>query len=53
MSRDATTGENRLEGDYLMNAQGEDVVAGTRPTERISQLALDMQTTGGPGFIST
>ena len=42
MSRDATTGENRLEGDYLMNAQGEDVVAGTRPTERISQLEVDM-----------
>jgi pyruvate,orthophosphate dikinase len=42
MSRDATTGDNRLEGDYLMNAQGEDVVAGTRPTERISQLAADM-----------
>ncbi len=46
MSRDATTGENRLEGDYLMNAQGEDVVAGTRPTERITQLAVDMPEVG-------
>ena len=32
MSRDATTGEPHLEGDYLINAQGEDVVAGIRPT---------------------
>ncbi len=30
MSRNATTGEPQLEGDYLINAQGEDVVAGTR-----------------------
>ncbi len=42
MSRNATTGESRLEGDYLINAQGEDVVAGTRPTLPISQLAEDM-----------
>jgi pyruvate,orthophosphate dikinase len=42
MSRDATTGENRLEGDYLINAQGEDVVAGIRPTKRIEQLAVEM-----------
>ncbi len=46
MSRDATTGDKRLEGDYLMNAQGEDVVAGTRPTERIEQLAVDMPEVG-------
>ncbi len=42
MSRDATTGENRLEGDYLLNAQGEDVVAGIRPTKRISELVTEM-----------
>ena len=42
MSRDATTGENRLEGDYLINAQGEDVVAGIRATLPIDQLATDM-----------
>ncbi len=42
MSRNATTGENALEGDYLMNAQGEDVVAGTRPTKRIEQLQTEM-----------
>ncbi len=42
MSRNATTGEPNLEGDYLINAQGEDVVAGTRATLRIQQLASDM-----------
>ena len=42
MSRDATTGENNLEGDFLINAQGEDVVAGNRPTEPISTLATAM-----------
>jgi pyruvate,orthophosphate dikinase len=42
MSRNATTGEPQLEGDYLINAQGEDVVAGIRQTLRIGQLAEDM-----------
>ena len=42
MSRNATTGEPQLEGDYLINAQGEDVVAGTRQTLRIGQLKDDM-----------
>jgi pyruvate,orthophosphate dikinase len=42
MSRNATTGEPQLEGDYLINAQGEDVVAGTRQTLRIGQLEDDM-----------
>ncbi len=42
MSRDATTGENALEGDYLTNAQGEDVVAGTRPTKPLEQLKAEM-----------
>ena len=42
MSRNATTGEPALEGDYLINAQGEDVVAGTRTTLPIKQLAEDM-----------
>lgn len=42
MSRNATTGEPALEGDYLINAQGEDVVAGTRTTLPIRQLATDM-----------
>jgi pyruvate,orthophosphate dikinase len=42
MSRNATTGEPNLEGDYLINAQGEDVVAGTRATLPIRQLGDDM-----------
>ena len=42
MSRNATTGEPALEGDYLINAQGEDVVSGTRKTLHIGQLANDM-----------
>jgi pyruvate,orthophosphate dikinase len=42
MTRDGTTGEPRIEGDYLMNAQGEDVVAGIRRTKPIEQLAGDM-----------
>ena len=42
MSRNATTGAPVLEGDYLINAQGEDVVGGTRATLPIRQLARDM-----------
>jgi pyruvate,orthophosphate dikinase len=37
-TRNVSTGERQLEGDYLSNAQGEDVVAGTRPTLRIAAL---------------
>ena len=38
MSRNASNGRNELEGDFLMNAQGEDMVAGIRMTEPISEL---------------
>jgi pyruvate, orthophosphate dikinase len=41
-TRDAATGENVTYGDYLMNAQGEDVVAGIRHTEPIANLKNDM-----------
>ncbi len=37
-TRNVTTGENELEGDFLLNAQGEDVVAGTRKTLPIAEL---------------
>ncbi len=37
-TRDPSTGENILFGEYLMNAQGEDVVAGVRTPEPISHL---------------
>ena len=40
-TRNPATGENRLFGEYLMNAQGEDVVAGIRTPEEISHL-MDM-----------
>ena len=42
MSRDSTTGVNQLEGDMLINAQGEDVVAGIRATEPLSNLEKTM-----------
>ncbi len=38
-SRDPSTGENKFYGEYLMNAQGEAVVAGIRTPEKISTLA--------------
>jgi pyruvate, orthophosphate dikinase len=40
-TRDAATGENVFYGEYLLNAQGEDVVSGARTPEPISQLAKD------------
>ncbi|OGR16433.1 MAG: pyruvate, phosphate dikinase [Desulfobacterales bacterium GWB2_56_26] len=42
LTRSGTTGEKRIEGDYLTNAQGEDVVAGIRLTKDISQLKTEM-----------
>lgn len=38
-TRDAATGENYYYGEFLMNAQGEDVVAGTRTPLPITKLA--------------
>lgn len=37
-TRNPATGEAKLYGEYLMNAQGEDVVAGIRTPEAISKL---------------
>ncbi|MGH7585095.1 MAG: pyruvate, phosphate dikinase [Gemmatimonadales bacterium] len=37
-SRDPSTGERRLYGEYLLNAQGEDVVAGTRTPAPVEEL---------------
>lgn len=37
-TRDAATGENKPYGDFLVNAQGEDVVAGIRNTENLDAL---------------
>ena len=41
-SRDPATGENVLFGEYLINAQGEDVVAGIRTPSHISKLKEEM-----------
>ncbi|MBW6465804.1 MAG: pyruvate, phosphate dikinase [Brevefilum sp.] len=41
-TRDPGTGAKELYGDYLMNAQGEDVVAGIRNTKPIRDLKVEM-----------
>ena len=41
-TRDPSTGENVFYGEYLMNAQGEDVVAGIRTPNPISELKKGM-----------
>jgi pyruvate,orthophosphate dikinase len=41
-TRDPATGENKMYGDYLLNAQGEDVVAGIRNTEKIENLTKEL-----------
>jgi pyruvate, orthophosphate dikinase len=41
-TRDPNTGEKRLFGEYLTNAQGEDVVAGIRTAPKIAQMQTDM-----------
>ncbi len=41
-TRNPATGENEIYGEYLMNAQGEDVVAGIRTPSPISKLATDL-----------
>ncbi len=41
-TRDPSTGENKLFGEFLLNAQGEDVVAGIRTPEEIQSLKEKM-----------
>lgn len=41
-TRNPGTGENRLFGEYLINAQGEDVVAGIRTPKPLDQMAGEM-----------
>ena len=41
-TRNPSNGEKVLYGDYLLNAQGEDVVAGIRNTEKIQTLGRDL-----------
>lgn len=40
-TRDAGTGENVFNGEYLINAQGEDVVAGVRTPQQITKLGSE------------
>jgi pyruvate,orthophosphate dikinase len=42
MTRNGSTGEKVIEGDYLTNAQGEDVVAGIRLTKDLQDLISEM-----------
>jgi pyruvate,orthophosphate dikinase len=45
LTRDGSLGAPGMNGDYLINAQGEDVVNGSRPTKRIEEtLGKDMPT---------
>ncbi|HEX9132847.1 MAG TPA: pyruvate, phosphate dikinase, partial [Ktedonobacteraceae bacterium] len=41
-TRNPSTGENQLYGEYLLNAQGEDVVAGIRTPSKIARLREDL-----------
>jgi len=41
-SRNPATGDNTLYGEYLMNAQGEDIVAGVRTPSNIAKLEQEM-----------
>lgn len=41
-TRNPSTGERKLYGEYLINAQGEDVVAGIRTPEPIETLARSL-----------
>ncbi|TET94001.1 MAG: pyruvate, phosphate dikinase [Candidatus Zixiibacteriota bacterium] len=43
-TRNPATGEKEFYGEYLVNAQGEDVVSGIRTPQPISQLAQEMST---------
>ena len=44
MTRSGATGDKHLEGDYLTNAQGEDVVAGIRQTKDIQEMSQELPT---------
>lgn len=41
-TRNAANGDNHIYGEYLINAQGEDVVAGIRTPQKIDRLEEDM-----------
>ncbi|HAT20729.1 MAG TPA: pyruvate, phosphate dikinase, partial [Verrucomicrobiales bacterium] len=41
-TRDPATGENVFYGEYLIDAQGEDVVAGVRTPKQVARMAKDL-----------
>ena len=43
-TRNPSDGANEIYGEYLINAQGEDVVAGTRTPQNITKKAKKLQT---------
>jgi len=43
-TRNPSTGEKEIFGDYLTNAQGEDVVAGIRKTKKLAEMETEMPT---------
>ncbi|MBI1252390.1 MAG: pyruvate, phosphate dikinase [Alphaproteobacteria bacterium] len=49
-TRDPSTGEKRLYGEYLINAQGEDVVAGIRTPKALSKAARESMNEAGPSL---
>jgi pyruvate,orthophosphate dikinase len=49
-SRDPSTGENAFYGEYLVNAQGEDVVAGIRTPQQITISGKDAQSSKLPAM---
>jgi pyruvate,orthophosphate dikinase len=49
-TRDPSTGENYFYGEYLINAQGEDVVAGIRTPQSLSKLGREKEGSGLPSM---
>ncbi len=49
-SRDPSTGENAFYGEYLVNAQGEDVVAGIRTPQQITTVGKEAQASTLPAM---
>ena len=52
-TRDPSTGERRLYGEYLVNAQGEDVVAGIRTPQHLTVAARDANSSRLPAMEET
>ena len=51
-TRDPSTGENKFYGEFLINAQGEDVVAGIRTPQQITETARKEAASDKPSWKS-